>query len=126
MIPIGLVSLIGANTILQTSDEFSLRPKKLLIKQVMNVIGNEPFSIEGRGICHDYEGWRYLFKIYGRVPAQSYTDKVLGWIYPDEISKIDPEFTVILSEDRIPLKEDLSNLLSIKEGGYRAYIIKNK
>ncbi len=52
--------------------------------------------------------------------------KNLGWLYPSEISKVQPTFTVILSEDRIPLKEDLSSLQSIKEGGYRAYIKKNK
>ncbi len=121
-----LVSAIGINTVLHTSDEFSLGPKKNLISKVMDVVGNEPFSIDGRGICHDYEGWRYLFKVYGRVPGQSYTDKNLGWLYPDEISKTEPKFTVILSEDRIPLKEDLPGNLSIKEGGYRAYIIKNR
>lgn len=123
---IGVISLMGINTILKTSDEFSLGPKKILIKKVMSIIGNEPFSIDGRGICHNWEGWRYLFKIYGRVPIQSYSDMVLGWIYPKEIMNILPVYTIILSEDRIPLKEDLSNSLSIKEGGYRAYIIKNK
>lgn len=122
---IGAISLIGMNTIFRTSDEFSLRPKRLLINQVMNFIGNEPFAIDGRGICHNFEGWRYLFKVYGRVPIQSYTDKTLGWIYPEEIVKIPPVYTVILAEDRIPLKEDLSGLPSIKEGGYRAYIRKN-
>jgi len=121
-----LVSAIGINTVLHTSDEFGLGPKKILIKKVMNILGENSFSIEGRGICHDYEGWRYLFKVYGRVPAQSYTDKNLGWLYPEEISKEPPKYTVILSEDRIPLKEDLSGNISIKEGGYRAYIIKNR
>lgn len=122
---IAIIVLLGINTVLNTSDEFSLGPKKTLIKEVMNVIKDESFTIEGRGICHNWEGWRYLFKVYGRVPVQSYTDKNLGWLYPDEISKIDPSYTVILSEDRIPLKEDLSNALSIKEGGYRVYIRKN-
>ncbi len=121
-----LAPLAGINTVLKISDEFSLRPKKILINKVMKVVENDPFSIEGRGICHDYEGWRYLFKIYGRVPNQSYTDKNLGWLYPDEISKEPSKYTVILSEDRIPLKEDLSHLQSIKEGGYRAYIRKNE
>lgn len=116
---------LGINTVIATSDEFSLGPKKALIGKVMKLIGNEPFAIEGRGVCHDYEGWRYLFKVYGRQPTQSYTDKNLGWLYPEEIGKEKPAFTVILSEDRIPLKEDLSNLPSIKEGGYRAYIRKN-
>lgn len=125
IIIIGVIFLIGVNTVLKTSDEFSLRPKKLLISEVMNVIGNEPFSIDGRGICHNYEGWRYLFKIYGRLPSQSYTDRILGWIYPEEIKNENPLFTIILSEDRIPLKENFSNLPSIKVGGYRAVIKKN-
>lgn len=121
-----IASLLGINTILKTSDEFSLGPKKILIGKVMNAVGKESFSIEGRGICHNWEGWRYLFKVYGRVPSQSYTDSNLGWLYPAEIDKEEPVYTVILSEDRIPLQEDLSGLDSIKEGGYRAYIRKNK
>lgn len=120
-----LAVVAGVNTVTSASDEFSLRPKKLLINKVMEVVGSEPFAIEGRGVCHDYEGWRYLFKVYGRVPSISYTDKNLGWLYPEETEDIKPKYTVILSEDRIPLKEDLSSLPSIKEGGYRAYIRKN-
>lgn len=125
VILIFIVSIFGINTVLKTSDEFSLGPKKILIKKVMGIVGNEPFSIEGRGICHNYEGWRYLFKIFGRAPSQSYTDSNLGWLYPDEISTQRPVYTIILSEDRIPLTEDLSGLQSIKEGGYRAYIREN-
>ena len=90
----------------------------------MNIVGEESFSIEGRGICHNFEGWRYLFKVYGRVPTQSYTDSSLGWLYPNGISKEPPTYTIILSEDRIPLKEDLSSLESFKEGAYRIYIQK--
>ena len=119
-----IASLFGINTILKTSDEFSLGPKKILISKVMNIVGEESFSIEGRGICHNFEGWRYLFKVYGRVPTQSYTDSSLGWLYPNGISKEPPTYTIILSEDRIPLKEDLSSLESFKEGAYRIYIQK--
>ncbi len=119
-----IFSILGINTVLHTSDEFSLGPKKKLIAEVMKIVGQEDFAIEGRGICHNYEGWRYLFKVYGRVPTQSYTDDSLGWLYPKEIGKEKPAITVILSEDRIPLKEDLSSLTSVRSGGYRAYIRK--
>lgn len=119
-----IIALLGINTVIQTSDEFSIGPKKILISKVMAVIGDQPFSIEGRGICHNYEGWRYLFKVYGRLPNQSYTDATLGWLYPGELNKQPVTYKVILSEDRIPLEEDLSKLYSIKEGGYRAYIQK--
>ncbi len=120
-----IVSLLGINTVLNSSDEFSLGPKEKLINKVMGMVGDKSFAIEGRGICHNYEGWRYLFKAYGRVPDQSYTDNSLGWLYPDEISKRFPVYTIILSEDRIPLSEDLLGISSIKEGGYRAYIKRN-
>ncbi len=121
-----IFSILGINTVLHTSDEFSLGPKKKLIAEVMKIVGQEDFAIEGRGICHNYEGWRYLFKVYGRVPTQSYTDDSLGWLYPKEIGKEKPAITVILSEDRIPLKEDLSSLTSVRSGGYRAYIRKDR
>lgn len=117
--------ILGINTVLNSSDEFSLGPKKILIDKVMQYIGESSFGIEGRGFCHDYEGWRYLFKVYGRLPSQSYTDKNLGWLYAEEIDKTPPEYSIILSEYRIPLDEDLSNLPSIKVGGYRAYLRKN-
>lgn len=125
LILISLPILLGIKTVMNASDEFSLEPKKKIISEVMNAVGNNSFSIEGRGVCHDYEGWRYLFKAYGRVPSMSYTDKNLGWLYPKEIDTTPTAFTIILSEDRIPLKEDLSKLPSVKEGGYRAYIKKN-
>lgn len=120
-----IASLFGIKTVMEASDEFSLGPKKAIINKVMDIIGNDSFSIEGRGVCHDYEGWRYLFKVYGKLPNQSYTDKNLGWLYPEEIDKIPSKYSIILSEDRIPLKEDLSHLPSIKSGGYRAYIKEN-
>lgn len=120
-----MASLFGIHTVINASDEFSMGPKRVIIAEVMKVIGDKSFAIEGRGVCHDYEGWRYLFKAYGRQPGISYTDKNLGWLYPEEIDTTAPAYTIILSEDRIPLKEDLSTLSSIKAGGYRAYIKKN-
>lgn len=121
-----IAMIFGINSVLSVSDNFSLKPKRAIIDKVMGIVGNEPFSIEGRGICHNYEGWRYLFKVYGKSPVQSYTDNSLGWLYPKEISHDKPTYTIILSEDRIPLTEDLSGIPSVKEGGYRAYIRKNK
>ncbi|MDP3733098.1 MAG: glycosyltransferase family 39 protein, partial [Candidatus Daviesbacteria bacterium] len=53
-----LASIVGVNTIVNASGEFSLAPKKFIIKKVMEVVKDKPFAIEGRGVCHDYEGWR--------------------------------------------------------------------
>ena len=51
-------------------------------------IGEKSFTIDGRGICHNWEGWRYLFKEYGRTPNGSYTDKDLSDFFEfDEVFK---------------------------------------
>lgn len=121
-----LVISLGVYTAVNVSEKYGLGPKKILINKVMDKIGNKSFNIEGRGVCHNWEGWRYLFKVYGRVPNISYTDKDLAWLYPDEVKQGETDYTIILSEDRLPLKEDLSGISSIKVGGYRAYIKKNK
>lgn len=118
------IFVIGINTVLTSSDKFSLGSKRKLIGDVMKVVGDSNFSIDGMGICHNYEGWRYLFKLYGRVPTASYTDHNLGWLYPEEIKNDVVIYAVILSESRVPPDKDVSGYNKIDEGGYSAYIKK--
>lgn len=119
-----VVLAMGINTVLKSSDKFSLGPKKKLIGKVVEVIGNNIFSIDGMGVCHNWEGWRYLFKIYGRVPTKSYTDQNFGWLYPKELDGSSVVYNVILSESRIPPDKDVNGYDKINEGGYSAYIKK--
>lgn len=117
-----LVTVFGINTIFKVSKNFSFSTKKQLIGDIMQIVGNNKFSIEGEGICHNYEGWRYLFKTYARAPDKSYTDKDLAWLYPDEVGSLEVDYNVILSEGRLPLQRDLSDYIKINKGGYAAYI----
>lgn len=117
-----LVIILGVNTVVNVSEKFGLGIKKQLISEVMLIVGDNKFSIDGEGICHNYEGWRYLFKIYGRVPDKSYTDKNFAWLYPDEAISEDVEYEMVLSEDRLPSQRDFSDYLRISKGGYSAYI----
>lgn len=119
-----LIIILGVNTVVNVSEKFSLGVKKQLISEVMKVVGDKKFSIDGQGICHNYEGWRYLFKIYGRVPDKSYTDKDFAWLYADEEISEDVEYEVVLAEDRLPTQRDYSDYMKIERGGYTAYIMK--
>lgn len=119
-----IVLMVGVNTIFKSSDKFSLGPKKRIISQVMEKVGDNNFSIDGMGACHNYEGWRYLFKTYGRTPTKSYTDRNFGWLYPKELSSDQVAVNVILSESRIVPEKDISGYDKIEEGGYTAYIKK--
>lgn len=121
-----LIIVVGINTVLNSSDKFSLGPKRKLISKVMEVVKDNTFSIDGMGICHNYEGWRYLFKVYGRAPSISYTDHNLGWLYPKEIKNDTVIYNVILSESRVPPDKDISGYNKIDEEGYSAYIKKLK
>lgn len=117
-----LVIILGISTVVNVSPKFGLGAKKQLISDIMKIVGSKKFSVEGEGICHNYEGWRYLFKIYGRTPNKSYTDKDFAWLYQDEQISEDVEYEVVLTEDRLPKQQDYSGYKKIKRGGYSAYV----
>jgi len=105
--------LAGFNTVINSSDKYSLGAKKKLISKVMIEVGDNSFFIDQGGVCHTYEGWRYLFKIYGRTPDKSFTDQNFAWLYPEELNNKKVVYDVILSEYG-----------TIKAGGFGADINK--
>lgn len=119
-----IILAAGANTVTTSSDKFSLGSKKKLISRVMEIAGDKSFSIDQMGKCHTYEGWRYLFKTYGRTPARSFTDQNFAWLYPEEVNDDPVSYNVILSEYGAPQDKDLSGYNRIDEGGFSAYIEK--
>lgn len=123
---IGIVLIAGFNTVINSSDEYSLGSKKALIRKVVGVIKKESFSIEKMGTCYMYDGWRYLFKAYGKTPSKSFTDQNFSWLYPAEVSSTPVSYNVILSEYGILPDRDLGGYDKIDEGGFTAYIKKVK
>ena len=121
-----LVNLYSLLTLQQ--EQFGLLTRKHLIQKIMPVVGNKSFYLETRTTdgrkYHSAGGWRYLFKAYGRTPAQSHADDFFGWIYQNEISKEKPEIRVIISEYPTRLKE--KPIAQFNEGVYYGYILENK
>lgn len=122
---VAVVLVLGFNTVLNSSDKYSLGPKKKLITKVMSKLGSSSFSIDQMGTCHTYEGWRYLFRVYGKTPAVSFTDRNFAWLYPQEVSNGPVDYNVVLSEYGVIPHRDLSGYEKISEGGFSAYIKKN-
>lgn len=120
-----LIATLGIFTVLTNKPEFGLGMKNILIKQVITYINNEPFELKQTGLCHFYEGWRYLFIVNGRKPERSQSDQGLGWLYPDEITDKPVKYTVILAESRVPVNFDTKDAIILKSGGFTAYIFKN-
>lgn len=123
---IGVLLMLGFNTVLNSSDKYSLRLKKALINKVMAEVKGVSFSIEKAGTCYTYDGWRYLFKVYGRTPARSFTDQNFAWLYPKEVNNDQVGYDVILSESGIKPDGDLEGYTIINEGGFSAYVGKIK
>lgn len=120
------ILLIGFNTVINTSDKYGLGPKKRLIEKVMRVVQNNNFSIEDLEVCHTYEGWRYLFKAYGKTPTKSFTDKHLAWMYPEEVKDEQFIYEIFLSQSGVSSGQDMVGYEKIEEGGFAAYIKKIK
>lgn len=122
-ISVFVISLLAVNTLIQTNPKYGLGVKRALIIEVIERIKGETFELYENGICHKYDGWRYLFMIYGRKPERSETDSALGWLYPEEIAKTPAKYKVIMSEAKILPKEDISKATIIERGGFKAYIL---
>ena len=99
--------------------------KKGLIGKVTNEIGSNTFDLQEEGDCHKYEGWRYLFTVYGHKPERSSADKSLGWLYPKDISAVQTKYSIIMLEGRIPVKFNTKDSIKISENGFDAYLYKN-
>ncbi|MDP3758536.1 MAG: hypothetical protein Q8Q86_02355 [Candidatus Daviesbacteria bacterium] len=121
---IGGVLIAGLNTVMNSSDKYSLGPKKALIGRVMEIVKDESFTLDKMGTCHIYDGWRYLFKAYGRTPARSFTDQNFAWLYPKEVNDGPVSYNVIVSESGAPPDRGLEGYTKISEGGFTAYVKK--
>lgn len=119
---IGGVLIAGFNTAMNSSDKYSLGSKKALISKVMEVVKTDSFAIESMGNCFIYDGWRYLFKVYGRTPAKSFTDQNFAWLYPEEVNNSPVTYNVIVSDSGAPADRYLTEYERINEGGFTAYV----
>lgn len=122
---VAVLSVLGIFTAMTNSGEFGLKVKKDLIKQVIAIIDDQPFELKQTGLCHFYEGWRYLFVMNGKKPERSDSDFGLGWLYSEEITKRAVKYTVLLSETRAQQNVDAAFAKSFNSGGFTAYIFKN-
>jgi 4-amino-4-deoxy-L-arabinose transferase-like glycosyltransferase len=122
-----VIGILGTKTVLTARDDYGLLTKKTLIEQVDHYLGVNSFDLDARGLCHRFEGWRFLFRVYGHTPNQSFTDEGLGWIYKDEIVRQPARYLVLITEDRLPgdeISEDY--VFSFTQGGFTAYVYENE
>ena len=116
------ISILGVRTILTARSDFGLQNKINLIREVSGFLDGKTFYLEGGGLCHNYEGWRMLFKVYGQLPTVSYTDSMFGWLYPSELGKAKPQYRLTIQESRVPVNLSEQPLKTFSSGGFSAYV----
>lgn len=119
---------VNIGTTLTLSDKYGLLTRARLVEQTMQAVDGKSYELQTIGELpkpeFTYAGWRYIFKYYGKTPAKSNVDPVLGWIYPDEISEEVPELKVIVA-DTIEPKFDQEPIATFSNGPYHSYIFRN-
>lgn len=95
-----VVGILGIYTVLTNNPQFGYQDKKILVNEVAKNIGNKSFELKQSGLCHYYEGWRYLFNQASKRPLKADSDKGLGWLYSDQISNQKPDVVVRMYEKR--------------------------
>lgn len=115
-----ILIILNACAVFTASQKDGLTAKKKLIQSTAKYIGDREYYLEMRGSYKSLWGWRYLFKTYGKTPAQSSIDGTFDWMYKDERSSEKPKLTVVVSD------EEFNEPFIVKkftEGNYRTYII---
>lgn len=79
----GLAVFVAANlyklSVSQSSMGLSI--KRQAIEYTMRAVGDKPFSLDSLSTCWKYNGYRYLFAVFGREPQKSYVDPNFSYLY---------------------------------------------
>jgi hypothetical protein len=123
------IFLINAYTIaFSNQGMYGLRVRTQVVERVTKAVGNSDFYLETIGRdprkYHPYGGWRYLFKEYGKAPAQSHADEFFGWIYPDEIGSTSPRLRVVIAEETT-YRPKTPVITQFTEGAFNVYVVEN-
>jgi 4-amino-4-deoxy-L-arabinose transferase-like glycosyltransferase len=123
------IFLINAYTIaFSNQGMYGLRVRKQVIERVTKAVGESDFYLETIGRdprkYHPYGGWRYLFKEYGKAPAQSHADEFFGWIYPDEIKSMPPRLRVVIAEETA-YQPKTPVIMQFTAGAFNVYVVEN-
>lgn len=65
----------------QAKNSMGLKIKREAIEYSMSQVSTEPFSLDSLSTCWKWNGYRYLFTVFGKEPVKSYVDPNLAYLY---------------------------------------------
>jgi len=120
-----------------TENSMGLKVKKEAINYTLEQVKDREFSLDSLSTCWKYNGYRYLFSVFGKDPAKSYVDPTLAYLYEDKpVAGKHPEIVAAFVVDDInPETEEfykrlellkLHSISSQKFGRIEVLILDNK
>lgn len=78
---LGVFVAVNLYKLSQSQNSMGLSVKRQAIEFTMREVGDKPFSLESLSTCWKYNGYRYLFAVFGREPQKSYVDPNFSYLY---------------------------------------------
>lgn len=115
---VGLVSIIvilNLHSLYAAEHQFGFINKEKAIKWAIATAGNRDFSLDVLGSCFRYNGYRYLFYLFGKEPVKSYVDTNFTHLYDAPPAIDHPHLLIVITNPDIQETPDY-----IRE--YQAYL----
>ncbi len=81
VITISIFIIINFYKLTLAQNSQGLIDKRLAIEYTIRQMGDKPFSLDSLSTCWKYNGYRYLFAVFGREPVKSYVDPNFAYLY---------------------------------------------
>lgn len=88
---------VNLNLMLNAKHSFGFSEKEKSVKWAIDTVGNEHFSLDVIGNCFRYNGYRYLFYLFGKEPVKSYVDANFTHLYDQLPAEKHPKLLVVFT-----------------------------
>lgn len=76
---------------------FGFTAKEQAVQWAIDQVNNQPFSLDVIGDCFRYNGYRYLFYLFGDEPEKSYVDANFTYLYDHPPAAEQPKTLVVIT-----------------------------
>lgn len=130
----GIFVLLNIYKLTQVKHSYGFQVKSDAVKWAINNTDKE-FALDSLSDCFRYNGYRYLFYLYGKEPVKSYVDQNFFWLYDKLPAENHPPLSVVIVSkdyrDKIEYEKRYQNyqknlLKSKKFGDIEVLIVDNK
>ncbi len=91
--------------------------KENAVKWSIATIGNQDFALDVIGDCFKYNGYRYLYYLFGHEPVKSYVDANFSYLYDLPPAEKWPEKIVVLANPDFLPSDDYSKQYDYYKAG---------